>query len=435
MTRLEDRRTLMAHIAQARTAGARLRPACTIAGIDARTLQRWKTDEGLAKGDRRPDAPHPIPLHALSEAERAKIVAVCNEPCFAETPPARIVPALADEGIYIASESSFYRVLRAHGQTNRRGRAQPPRTSRPPTTHIATRPGEVWCWDVTFLPAQIQGRWFYFYLILDLYSRKIVGFEVHDTDSADHAAHLARRTALAEGVHAMAVRPVLHGDNGATLKATTVLAMLYWLGIKPSYSRPRVSDDNAFAEALFRTAKYRPEFPLKGFADLDAARTWARRFVQWYNEEHRHSGIRYVTPAQRHAGQDGRVLDARHALYQDAQQRNPQRWSGPTRNWTAVGVVTLNPERDLVVRATTSEIQLSGSIGEPAFPPRPGAAQAAARNAGDGRSRATRSHAQSASAHEHGEDGEHRTFPAVSTVASSAPVGGSLNPETADRIG
>ena len=133
---------------------------------------------------------------------------------------------------------------------NRRGRAQPPRASRPPTTHIATRPGEVWCWDVTFLPAQIQGRWFYFYLILDLYSRKIVGFEVHDTDSADHAAHLARRTALAEGVHTISARPVLHGDNGATLKATTVLAMLHWLGIKPSYSRPRVSDDNAFAEAL-----------------------------------------------------------------------------------------------------------------------------------------------------------------------------------------
>ena len=169
-----------------------------------------------------------------------------KQTALAETPPARIVPALADEGIYIASELSFHRVLRAHGQMHRRGRAQPPRTSRPPTTHIATGPGEVWCWDVTFLPAQVQGRWYYLYLILDLYSRKIVGFEVHDTDSAEHAAHLAKRAALAEGIHAKAVRPVLHGDNGATLKATTVLAMLYWLGIKPSYSRPRVSDDNAF---------------------------------------------------------------------------------------------------------------------------------------------------------------------------------------------
>jgi transposase InsO family protein len=430
MTRLEDRRTLMDHIAQARAAGARLRPACAMAGIDARTLQRWNAGEGAAKGDRRPTAHHPAPPHALSAAERARIIAVANESRFADTPPARLVPALADEGIYIASESSFHRVLRAHGQMNHRGRAQPPRMSRPPTTHIASRPGEVWCWDVTFLPAQIQGRWFYFYLILDLYSRKIVGFEVHDTDSAEHAAHLARRTALAEGVHARPARPVLHGDNGATLKATTVLAMLYWLGIEPSYSRPRVSDDNAFAEALFRTAKYRPEFPLKGFADLDAARAWAARFVSWYNQEHRHSGIRYVAPAQRHAGQDGPVLAARHAVYQDARQRNPRRWTGQTRNWIPIGAVALNPERDAVIRAATSEIQLSGSIGEPAFSSRPGNAQAAARNAGDGRSRATRSHAPSALAREHGEDGEHRTFSAVSTVASSVPVGGSLNPET-----
>jgi putative transposase len=263
-------------IAQARAEGARLAPACTLAGINARTLRRWNAGDGLAQGDRRPDAERSVPAHALTEAERARIIAVANEPRFAETPPARIVPTLADEGVYIASESSFYRVLREHGQMNRRGRAQPPRASRPPTTHIATGPAEVWCWDVTFLPAQIQGRWFYLYLILDLYSRKIVGFEVHDTDSADHAARLARRTALAEGVHAMPARPVLHGDNGATLKATTVLAMLHWLGIKPSYSRPRVSDDNPFVEALFRTVKYRPAFPLKGFADLQAAETGAR---------------------------------------------------------------------------------------------------------------------------------------------------------------
>ena len=240
-------------------------------------------------------------------------------------------------------------------------------SSRPPSTHIAAGPGSVWCWDMTFLPAQVQGRWFYLYLILDLYSRKVVGFEVQDTDSADHAAHLARRTALAEGVHAMPVRPVLHGDNGATLKATTVLAMLHWLGIQSSYSRPRVSDDNAFAEALFRTAKYRPEFPGKGFAHLEAARAWAVSFVHWYNHEHRHSGIRYVTPAQRHSGQDGHMLAERHALYQVARERNPRRWSRQTRDWTPVGAVTLNPERQTVVAAALSDTRLSRSIGEPAF--------------------------------------------------------------------
>jgi putative transposase len=419
MTRLEDRQTLAAVVAEARADGARLGPACALAGIDPRTLQRWRTSDGLP-GDRRPQAVRPVPAHALSPAERARIVAVANQPRFADMPPARIVPALADEGVYLASEASFHRILREHGQMNHRGRARPPRVSVPPRTHVATAPGQVWCWDVTFLPAQVQGSWFYLYLILDLFSRKVIGFEVHETDSAEHAAHLAKRTALAEGVHAMSARPVLHGDNGASLKGITVLAMLHWLGIAPSHSRPRVSDDNAFAEALFRTAKYRPEFPTKGFADLEAARSWARRFVQWYNHEHRHSGIRYVTPAQRHVGQDGPMLAARHALYQRARDRHPRRWSGPTRNWTPIAIVTLNPERDAPVRNAPPPLPLSCSISRPAFPPRPDHALAPARSGGDGRRAATRSHAQR---REHGEDGEHRTFPAVSTRAPSTQVG------------
>ncbi len=182
---------------------------------------------------------------------------------------------------------------------------------------------------------------------------QLTGVEVHATDDSVHAAHLVRRTALAEGIATMLSKPVLHGDNGATLKATTVLAMLYWLGVKPSYSRPRVSDDNAYAESLFRTAKYRPEFPAKGFADLDAARTWAAEFVRWYNDNDvdRHSGIRYVTPGQRHDGHDQTILAARHALYLKARERNPARWSGATRDWTPTGPVTLNPERDSVVAA------------------------------------------------------------------------------------
>jgi transposase InsO family protein len=208
---------------------------------------------------------------------------------------------------------------------------------------------------MTYLPATVAGRWFHLYLILDLYSRKIVGSEVHDTDAAEHAAHLVRRTALAEGVAALADKPILHGDNGATLKATTVLAMLHWLGIKPSYSRPRVSDDNAYAEALFRTAKYRPEFPARGFEDLEAARSWASGFVHWYNVEHRHSGIRYVSPAQRHAGEDHAILAARHAVYAAARERHPARWSGSTRNWSPVGAVTLNPESDTVIATVGGE--------------------------------------------------------------------------------
>jgi len=177
----------------------------------------------------------------------------------------------------------------------------------------------------------------------------VVGFEVHETDDAAHAAALARRTGLAENVASLSVKPVLHGDNGATLKATTVLAMLAWLGISTSYSRPRVSNDNAFVESFFRTAKYAPAFPSRGFSSLDEARQWASRFVRWYNHEHRHSGIRYVTPAQRHDGRDVEVLAARHAVYTAAKARHPARWSRETRDWTPIGAVALNPERDSLV--------------------------------------------------------------------------------------
>ena len=350
MIGLEDRQALARDIDVAHSAGARLRLACETACIDLRTLQRWKAHDGLVGGDGRPQAVHPAPLHALSETERAQLLCVANEPRFAAVPPARIVPMLADEGVYLASESTFSRVLREHGQSEHRGRAKAPKAARPPTTHIASAVRQVWCWDMTYLPAPVMGRWFYLYLILDLYSRKIVGWEVHETDHADHAAHLVRRTALAEGIAALSAKPVLHGDNGSTLKATTVLAMLNWLGVKPSYSRPRVSDDNAYAESLFRTAKYRPEFPTKGFADLEQARTWAAGFVHWYNIDHRHSGIRYVSPAQRHAGDDLAILAARHALYTRARELNPARWSGNTRNWSPIGAVTLNPERDCIIK-------------------------------------------------------------------------------------
>lgn len=354
MIGLEARQNLARNIHAAQQAGARLKLACATAGIDVRTLQRWKARDGLVAGDGRPAAQRPVPAHALSPAERAEVLRVANEVRFADVPPARIVPMLADEGVYLASESTFARILREHGQNARRGRAKAPATARPPTTHIATAPRQVWCWDMTYLPSAVTGQWFYLYLILDLYSRKVIGFEVHERDSSDHAVELLKRVALTEGLHGLPPeqRPVLHGDNGATLKATSVLAMLHWLKIRPSYSRPRVSDDNAFVESLFRTAKYRPEFPASGgFRDLQAARQWASDFVYWYNHDHHHSGINYVSPAQRHAGQDREILAARDAVYQQARQANPKRWSGKTRDWSPIGAVTLNPERDRVTAA------------------------------------------------------------------------------------
>ena len=206
MTGLEDRQSLSQDIGVAHAAGARLHLACEIVGIDLRTLQRWKAHEGLTAGDGRPQAVRALPSHALSDAERAELVRVANEPRFVAVPPARIVPMLADDGVYLASESSFSRVLRERGQNVHRGRAKAPKASRPPTTHIATATREVLCWDMTYLPAVVMGRRFHLYLILDLYGRKIVGWEVHDTDDSEHAVHLVRRTALAEDIAAMTTK-------------------------------------------------------------------------------------------------------------------------------------------------------------------------------------------------------------------------------------
>ena len=355
MTAREERQRLVGLIDAAHANGARLSAACGEAGITVRTLQRWRDGQGCVRADGRPGAMRPVPAHALSEQERVAILEVTNAPQYAALPPAQIVPRLADEGRYLASESSFHRVLRQAGQLQHRGRAKAPQASRKPTTHVARAPNQVWCWDVTWLPSQVAGRWFYLYLILDLYSRKIVGHEVHEAESGEYAAHLLKRTALAEGIHAATDKPVLHGDNGAALKATTVLGMLHWLGIAPSYSRPRVSDDNAFVESLFRTAKYRPGFPARGFADLQAARAWAAQFVRWYNHEHLHSGLRFVAPAVRHAGQDAAQLQARAQVYETARQRHPRRWSGATRNWDPIGAVTLNPDKEAVATAQSRQ--------------------------------------------------------------------------------
>lgn len=346
----EDRQKLVSAIEQAQSNGARLKPACAIVGIDARTFQRWKS-RGI-EADRRPGSLHPSPAHALSGDEKARIVETCNQPRFAELSPGQIVPILADEGSYLASESSFRRVLSDVGQNTRRGRSDAPKPMRAPTTHVATAPGQVWCWDVTWLASRVKGVWFYLYVIIDLYSRKIVAWEVHETESGEQAAALVRRAALSEGIEVKVEKPTLHGDNGSNLKATTVLAMCYWLGIRTSYSRPRVSNDNAFIESLFRSLKYCPRYPSQGFMDLAQARQWSASFVDWYNTKHRHSALRFVTPQERHQGLDKSVLAARHALYLNAKEANPRRWTKGIRNWTPIGPVALNPERDDIAAQT-----------------------------------------------------------------------------------
>jgi transposase InsO family protein len=338
-----DRHRAVELIDEARAAGARLEPACQVLGISGRTYQRWTIDGDVCV-DGRPDAERPRPAHALSPDERAAVLEVCNRPEHADRPPTQIVPALADEGQYLASESTFYRVLRDADQLTHRGRTKTPTASRPKSSHTAAAPNEVWCWDITWLPGPIRGQFFFLYLILDLFSRKIVGWEVHAVEAAEHARDLVERTAWRERVAGLPL--VLHGDNGSPLKGATVQALLARLGIVRSSSRPRVSDDNAFVEALFRFCKYVPTFPRQGFASLVAARAWVAAFVAFYNHVHRHRGIQYVTPDQRHRGEDAVILAKRHEVYQAAKARTPRRWTGDTRNWQPVGPVELNPISD-----------------------------------------------------------------------------------------
>ena len=344
MISLSDRQHAVTLIDEAVENGARRMPAAQILGLSVRTVERWRTEgTGTVRADQRPTAVRPPPARRLSTAERAEVLRVANSPAFASLPPSQIVPKLADQGRYVASESTFYRVLKSADLQHTRGRARAPVRRRRPTSHCATGPNQVWCWDITWLPAAVKGTYHYWYMVLDLYSRKIVAHEVHAAESAEHAGDLLRRASLAEGLSG---RPlVLHSDNGGAMKGSTMLATLEALGIAPSFSRPRVSNDNPYAEALFRTGKYRPEYPTKPFADLAAAQAWVLRFVRWYNNDHQHSGIRFVTPAQRHTGEAFRIIERRKQVYEHARAQHPERWSQTLRNWDLPTEVWLNPER------------------------------------------------------------------------------------------
>ena len=319
--------------------GARHYRACEELEVSERTIQRWRH----SLHDKRATARRSPPPNKLSTAEREAVLAAANRADCGSLTPHQIVPKLADEGIYLASESTFYRVLRDAGQASRRGRAQAP-VARPITTHRADGPNQVWCWDITWLPSTVRGRYFYWYMAKDIYSRKLVVNEVHETQTAEHASELIRRGCLREQT---AGKPlVLHSDNGSAMKGSTMLTTMALLGVEPSYSRPRVSNDNAYAEALFRTAKYCPMWPDRPFDTLEQARAWVLQFVRWYNEEHLHSALKYVTPGQRHRGLDKDLLASRRQLYERARERSPQRWSAGLRDWRLADAVYLNPERE-----------------------------------------------------------------------------------------
>lgn len=340
MTRLAQRQAILTLIDEAVQAGARQAKASAVVGLSCRTLQRWRgTSSSL--GDQRAGRIQQ-PRNRLSDVERQRILSVANSGEFGHLPPSQIVPRLADRGVYLASESTMYRVLRQAGQLAHRRRERRNTSRVKPRALTATAPNQVYSWDITYLPTVIKGQYLYLYLFLDLFSRRIVGWQVFESESSEHAADVLRDICRREGVSHNQV--VLHSDNGGPMKGATMLATLRELGVAPSFSRPAVSNDNPYSESLFKTLKYRPHYPRRAFTSLLAARIWVESFVQWYNLEHRHSSIRFVTPAQRHSGQDSPLLLQRQALYEAARRRHPHRWSGGIRNWSRIDAVHLNPQ-------------------------------------------------------------------------------------------
>lgn len=329
---------IVALIEEAVKRGARRARACAVVGVSVRTVERWR---GPHPQDAR-QGPRATPANALTATERADVLALVNSPAYRDASPHQIVPQLADTGVYVASESTMYRLLREARQLAHRGRTQAP-VRREVPAHQATGPQQVWSWDITYLKSPVRGVFWYLYLIMDIWSRRIMGWAVHPTQSDAHAAALFTTVCHAHEVTTPGL--VLHADNGGPMKGATMLATLERLGVVPSFSRPRVSDDNPYSEALFRTLKYCPAFPTQPFLDLDAARAWVTAFVTWYNAQHQHSAIQFVTPDDRHAGRDIAILAQRTTVYQTARATKPERWRGTTRDWSRPTTVYLNDAR------------------------------------------------------------------------------------------
>lgn len=319
--------------------GARLKKAAATMGLSARTIIRWRHQSG---GQDQRKGPSTAPVNKLSEQERQKIIDISNSAPFRDLSPKQIVPKLADQGVYLASESSFYRVLKEHKMLTHR-QSSKPAVSRCPKEHLATGPCQVWSWDITYLRTSVRGLFFYLYMIVDVWSRKMIAAQVFAEESMDHSSILLAQACLIHGVRPEEL--VLHSDNGGPMKGATMLATLHKLGVIPSFSRPSVSNDNPYSESLFRTMKYRPEYPSRPFENVEQAQSWVDGFVFWYNTQHLHSSIRFVTPDDRHFGREEHILTNRRKVYEKARSRNPNRWSKNIRNWNPVHQVWLNPEK------------------------------------------------------------------------------------------
>lgn len=300
--------------------------ACRAFGVAERTYhhRRAAAEGRLAP---RPSRAKPAEEHEsvpwrIPDAEREEIKDVLCSQRFGDLAPAQIYATLLDEGIYLCSERTMYRILAEHDLVRERRRGHRHRGHVPPRVH-ATGPNQAWSWDITRLRGPVVRSWFYLYVVLDIFSRKIVTWSIDTIESDTVAKRLIERACQREGIDPDQL--ILHSDRGAQMTGNTVAELLEDLGVTRSLSRPRTSNDNPYSEANFKTAKYRPDYPDR-FESLQEARTWMRRFARWYNHDHYHSGIAYLHPADVHAGTADEIVAARQRVLDAAYANNPQRF-------------------------------------------------------------------------------------------------------------
>jgi putative transposase len=291
-------------------------PACRALGVSRATAYRHRSPKPV--GERRP----PLrPALALSEAERAAVLAQLHAERFVDRSPAQVYATLLDEATYLASERTMYRILAAAGETGeRRDQLRHPAYARPEL--LATRPNEVWSWDITKLKGPATWTRFYLYVLLDIFSRYAVGWLLAHRESGALADRLIAETVAKEGV---ASGLTIHADRGASMTSKPVALLLADLGIIKSHSRPHVPDDNPFSESQLKTRKYHPTFPDR-FGSIEDARAFCRTFFAWYNAEHRHSALGLMTPEMVHRGRAEEVRAARALVLAEAYAAHPERF-------------------------------------------------------------------------------------------------------------
>lgn len=314
-----DRQTVIGLIDEAMASGARQSKACVVIDLDERRLRNWRKSggDGRTGGYRAKD-------QALSAAEKDAIVEAFSAPDLKDLPPKQAFIRLLDRGVYLGSYSSFLRVLKEREVVGCKGHRNGTGNKKRPEL-AATAPNQIWCWDITWLESRTKGKYFYLYMIIDMYSRKVVGWTVAARENGGVAKALFARTLEAEGVSEDQL--IVHSDNGKPMRSRTLRALYKLLSVAASYGRPHTSNDNAFAESLFATLKGRVAFP-EYFGSLEAAEAFCTEFFPWYNEEHQHSGLDYVTPSKVHAGAHLAIFAQRNARLEQQRLLHPKRHGG-----------------------------------------------------------------------------------------------------------